>query len=146
MTDMKTVLTGVFPKVVIKAWFPKVVIESVLSLDYYLSYDYCLHPFPPSKQANPPQIEANNTETNKLYCLSDTLTQTQEKVPKTVRSSLIQLLKVLALSSAGDQRQRLQRWSYRRGLTKCAFRSYHFPVRLKESSMGVNGAITETTV
>ena len=109
MTDMKTVLTGVFPKVVIKAWFPKVVIESVLSLDYYLSYDYCLHPFPPSKQANPPQIEANNTETNKLYCLSDTLTQTQEKVPKTVRSSLIQLLKVLALSSAGDQRQRLQR-------------------------------------
>ena len=41
--------------------FPKVVIESVSSLDYYLSYDYCLHPFPPSKQANPPHIEANNT-------------------------------------------------------------------------------------
>jgi hypothetical protein len=119
---------GMFPKVVLESalhlsdyvtmvtkWlgdqgvFPKVVIESVLSLDYYLSYDYCLHPFPPSKQANPPQIEANNTETNKLYCLSDTLTQTEEKVPKTVRSSLIQLLKVLALSSTGDQRQRLQR-------------------------------------
>ena len=84
-------------------------LESVLSLVYYSSYDYCLHPFPLSKHANPPQIEANTTETNKLYCLSDTQTQTEEKVPKTVRSSLIQLLKVLALSSTGDQRQRPQR-------------------------------------
>jgi len=66
MTDMKTVLTGVFPKVVIKAWFPKVVIESVLSLDYYLSYDYCLHPF--LHQNKPTHLKSKLTTQKPISC------------------------------------------------------------------------------